>query len=235
MDRHRLSFQDHEHMKKSNFHASPLTIIALIVFPVSSLYSQSQVPRVDVRIDAQGDANTAPLILSNLQRLQLAVTLDATNIANFEVPSATSVNAANDESVALRVIVTNPQTNSALPVRAMLSGSSIKDGKRVIGLSVQIPEADNVRAAKLAQLVDQKLAAAQSTGGASQEELNRVSQMKTQIVSGLDQLYVRNQAGDFKLKVEYFCSKADKWNGAVSSNELDIQITDDGDGLATFR
>ena len=222
-------------MKKPRFPSLTLTLIALSVLPVSYLFSQSQAPRLDVRIEPQGDANTTPLILSNLQRLQLTLTIDATNVPNFEVPTSTSVNAANGESVALRIVVTNPQTNSILPSRTVLSGNSVKDGKRVLHLNMQIPEADDVRAAKLGQLVDQKLATAQSTGGASQEKVARVNEMKTQIVAGLDHLYVRNQVGTFKLKVEYFCSKPGKWNGTATSNEFEFQIRDDGDGLAPFR
>jgi hypothetical protein len=127
------------------------------------------------------------------------------------------------------------QSGTAMPVKVAAYGAGQKGNNQIVYINLEILEDASVRENKMQNFVNQTKAQDLASGAASQAVVDEATQKNTEILSALDQVYVENRLGRFKLSAAYHSTQSDAWNGTVTSPEVTVDVVNKGSGFTALQ
>ncbi len=215
-----------------------LTVLAGFLATITSAMTQTA-PEITIKpTNCLTDGSGTPGIcaLSNIKRIELEVTFDPKGNNNLKSLGETAINPSGTMPENYIVIgAFDNQSGTSIPVKVAAYGAAQKDNKQIVYVNLEILEDASVRENKMQAFVNQTKAQDLASGAASQAVVDEATQKNAEILSALDQMYVENRVGRFKLYAAYHSTQSGAWTGTATSSEVTVDIVNKGSGFTALQ
>lgn len=210
-----------------------------VIFFAAIASAMSQTPQISVKpLNCLADGSGTPGVcaLSNIKRIELEVTFDPKGNNSLKSLGEASINPSG--TMPENYIVINAidnSTNTAMPVKVSAYGAASNDKKQIVYINLEILENSSTRQGKIQTFVDQTKAQDLTSGAATQTVVDEATAKNAEIISAVEQMYVENRVGRFKLSAEYHSTQSGAWNGTATSSKVTVDVVNKGNGFTALQ